>query len=76
MPHEAIQARRLRTKDTVTKESLADGLEGDALSDWLTILLITQSPTTVILTVYDPDTLQEIVWTGEPDHTVYRSAEP
>ena len=75
MPHEAIEVRRLATKDTISRESLEDGLEGDAHGDWLTVLLITQSPAAVILTVYDPDSLQEMIWTGDPLYTVCRSTE-
>jgi hypothetical protein len=75
MPYEAIQVRKLRPDDSVTARSLSDGLEGDAHGEWLTIVLITQSPAKVILTVYDPDSRQEILWTGDPLHTVDRSVE-
>jgi hypothetical protein len=73
--YEEIQVRKLRTEDTVTRQSLVDGLEEEARGDWLTILLITKSPATVILTVYDPDTRREMVWSGDPLHTVYRSTD-
>jgi hypothetical protein len=73
--YEEIQVRKLHTEDTVTRQSLVDGLEEEACGDWLTILLITKSPATVILTVYDPDTRREMVWSGDPLHTVYRSTD-
>ena len=75
MPYEAIQVRKLRPDDTVTTRSLADGLERDVRGEWVTIVLVTASPATVILTVYDPDTRREVLWTGDPLHTVDRSVE-
>ena len=75
MPHEVIQARRLCPNDKVARHSLAAGLEGDARSDWLTVVFITQTLGRVFLTVYDPDTLQDLIWTGDPLLTVHRSTE-
>jgi hypothetical protein len=73
MPHEVIQVRRLCPNDKVARQSLVDGLEGDARSDWLTVVFITQTSVRVFLTVYDPDNLQDLTWTGDPLLTVHRS---
>jgi len=75
MPHEVIQVRRLCPNDKVGRQSLVDGLEGDARSDWLTVVFITQTSVRVFLTVYDPGTQQDLTWTGDPLLTVHRSTE-
>ena len=75
MTHEVIQVRRLCPDDKVARQSLVDGLAGDAGSDWLTVVFITQTSVRVFLTVYDPDTLQELAWTGDPLLAVHRSTE-
>src|ERR1700712_3276781 len=72
--YEQIQVRKLRTEDTVTRQSLVDGLEEEARGDWLTILLITKSPATVILTVYDPDSGGR--WSGPATHSTRSTGRP